>query len=147
VIVIVRRGEDTDHVYYSLDSGEKWNLYKFSERRIRVDAITTVPSDTSLNFLLWGKDGKELVAVNIDFSGLPEFARKCDLDEKDPEKGDFDLWIPQHPLQPNDKQCLFGHVAEYHRKKRDAQCRTGERIDHMHNIRSNCSCTRQDYEW
>jgi hypothetical protein len=76
VIVIVRRGEDTDHVYYSLDSGEKWDLYKFSDRSIRVDAITTVPSDTSLNFLLWGKDGKELVAVNIDFSGLPNFDRR-----------------------------------------------------------------------
>jgi hypothetical protein len=147
VIVIVRRGEDTDHVYYSLDSGGKWDLYKFSDRSIRVDAITTVPSDTSLNFLLWGKDGKELVAVNIDFSGLPNFDRKCDLDEKDPEKGDFDLWIPQHPLQPDDKQCLFGHVAEYHRKKRDAKCRTGERIDHMHSIVSNCTCTRRDYEW
>jgi hypothetical protein len=147
VIVIVRRGEDTDHVFYTLDSGEKWDMYKFSEHRIRVDAITTVPSDTSLNFLLWGKDGKELVAVNLDFSGLPEFERKCDLDEHNPEKGDFDLWIPQHPLQPDDKQCLFGHVAEYHRKKRDSQCRTGARIDHMHNILSNCSCTRRDYEW
>ncbi|KAF1911591.1 vacuolar protein sorting/targeting protein 10 [Ampelomyces quisqualis] len=146
VIVIVRRGEDTDHVFYSLDSGEKWDMYKFSDKRIRVDAITTVPSDTSLNFLLWGKDGKELVAVNLDFSGLPQFERPCDLDEHDPEKGDFDLWVPQHPLQPDDKQCLFGHVAEYHRKKRDAQCRTGARIDHMHNIRSNCSCTRRDYE-
>jgi photosystem II stability/assembly factor-like uncharacterized protein len=147
VIVIVRRGEDTDHIYYTIDSGEKWNLYQFSERKIRVDAITTVPSDTSLNFLLWGKDGKELVAVNLDFSGLPDFQRKCELDEKDPEKGDFDLWIPQHPLQPDNKECLFGHVAEYHRKKRDVQCRAGERIDHMHNIKSNCTCTRRDYEW
>jgi hypothetical protein len=147
VIVIVRRGEDVDHVYYSIDSGEKWNLHKFSDRRIRVNTITTVPSDTSLNFLLWGKDGKELVAVNLDFSGLPEFKRKCDLVEDDPTAGDFDLWIPQHPLQPDDPQCLFGHVAEYHRKKRDAKCRTGERIDHMHNIAKNCTCTRRDYEW
>jgi len=147
IIVIVRRGEDVDHVYYSLDNGENWTLYKFSPNRIRVDSITTVPSDTSLNFLLWGKDGKELVAVNLDFSGLPDFQRKCKLEEKDPTKGDFDLWSPQHPLQPDDKQCLFGHVAEYHRKKRDAKCRTGERIDHMHNIASNCSCTRRDYEW
>ena len=62
IIVIVRRGEDTDHVFYTLNSGDKWDLYKFTDRKIRVDAITTVPSDTSLNFLLWGKDGKELVA-------------------------------------------------------------------------------------
>jgi len=147
VIVIVRRGEDVDHVYYSLDTGEKWSLYKFSDRRIRVDSITTVPSDTSLNFLLWGKDGKELVAVNIDFSGLKVFQKKCDLDEDHPTEGDFYLWSPQHPLQPeDDKRCLFGHVAEYHRKKRGAECRTGQRIDRMHNITSNCPCTRRDYE-
>ncbi|KAF2035724.1 vacuolar protein sorting/targeting protein 10 [Setomelanomma holmii] len=146
VIVLVRRGEDTDHVYYSLDSGENWDLYKFSPHKIRVEAITTVPSDTSLNFLLWGKDGKELVAVNIDFSGLKQFQKKCELHEDDPTSGDFDLWVPQHPLQPDNPQCLFGHVAEYHRKKRGAECRAGTRIDHMHNIRENCTCTRRDYE-
>ncbi|KAF1842661.1 vacuolar protein sorting/targeting protein 10 [Cucurbitaria berberidis CBS 394.84] len=146
VIVIVRRGEDTDHLYYSLDSGNKWNLYKFAEHKIRVDKITTVPSDTSLNFLLWGKDGKELVAVNVDFSGLPEFAKKCELNESDPTKGDYDLWSPQHPMQSENPECLFGHVAQYHRKKREAKCKNGERIDHMHDIAKNCSCTRRDYE-
>jgi hypothetical protein len=148
VIVIVRRGEDVDHVYYSLDTGNKWALYKFSDRRIRVESITTVPSDTSLNFLLWGKDGKELVAVNIDFSGLKVFEKKCRLDEEHPTEGDFYLWSPQHPLQPeDDKRCLFGHVAEYHRKQLGAECRIGQRIDRMHNVTSICPCTRRDYEW
>lgn len=147
VVVIVRRGEDTDHLYYTLDSGKTWNLYKFADRRIRVDAITTVPSDTSLNFLLWGKDGRELVAVNVDFSGLDEFAKKCDLNEDDPTQGDYDLWSPQHPLQSEDPDCLFGHVAQYHRKRSSAKCRNGERIDHMHEIKRNCTCTRRDYEW
>ncbi|KAF1830220.1 vacuolar protein sorting/targeting protein 10 [Decorospora gaudefroyi] len=146
VIVLVRRGEDTDHIYYSLDSGEKWNLHQFSDHKMRVDAITTVPSDTSLNFLLWGKDSKELVAVNIDFSGLPEFEDECKLYENDPTKGDYDLWSPQHPLQQDEPECLFGHVAQYHRKKRDAKCRNAQRIDHMHDIARNCSCTRRDYE-
>ncbi|KAF1935104.1 vacuolar protein sorting/targeting protein 10 [Clathrospora elynae] len=146
VIVIVRRGEDTDHLYYSLDNGNKWDLYKFSDHKIRVDAITTVPSDTSLNFLLWGKDSKELVAVNIDFSGLPEFEKPCELHENDPTRGDYDLWSPQHPLQQDQPECLFGHVAQYHRKKRDARCKNAQRIDHMHDIARNCSCTRRDYE-
>ncbi|KZM26286.1 hypothetical protein ST47_g2590 [Ascochyta rabiei] len=146
VIVIVRRGEDTDHLYYSLDSGDKWTLYKFAEHAVRIDAITTVPSDTSLNFLLWGKDGKELVAINVDFSGLEEFSKKCNLDEKNPGSGDYDLWTPQHPMQQDQPECLFGHVAEYHRKKRDARCRNGERIDHMHEIARNCTCTRRDFE-
>jgi len=149
IIVIVRRNEDTDHVYYSLDSGDKWSLYKFADHAMRVNAITTVPSDTSLNFLLWGTDGRKLVAVNIDFSELHEFKDKCKLDESNPDSdsGDYELWSPQHPLQGEDSQCLFGHVAQYHRKKRGAKCYNGERIDHLHNIARNCSCTRRDFEW
>lgn len=147
VIVIVRRGEDTDHLYYSLDTGETWKLYKFSPHAIRVDAITTVPSDTSLNFLLWGKDGRELVAINVDFSGLDEFSKKCELDENNPTAGDYDVWRPQHPMQNDQPECLFGHVAEYHRKKRGVKCYNGQRIDHLHNIARNCTCTRRDFEW
>lgn len=147
VIAIVRRNEDTDHIFYSLDSGETWDMYKFTEKRIRVEKITTVPSDTSLNFLIWAKDGKELVTVNIDFSGLDVFSKQCKLNEQDPSSGDYDLWSPQHPLQPEHPECLFGHEAQYHRKKRDAKCKNAQRIDHMHDIVKNCSCTRRDFEW
>lgn len=144
VIVIVRKDEDTDHVYYSLNAGEKWDLHKFDDNKHRIEAITTVPSDTSLNFLLWGKRGGELVTINVDFTGM--FERKCELDEKNPSSGDYDLWTPQHPMQ-SDGQCLFGHEAQYHRKKRDAKCYNGAKIDHLHNITRNCACTRQDFEW
>ncbi|KAF1959139.1 vacuolar protein sorting/targeting protein 10 [Byssothecium circinans] len=146
VIVIVRRGQDVDHLYYSLDSGKKWELYRFSENKIRVESITTVPSDTSLNFIIWGKDSSELVAVNVDFSGLEEFEKKCDLDEEHPEAGDYELWTPQHPLKQDQPECLFGHVSQYHRKRSDAKCYNGQRIDHLHNIARNCSCTRRDFE-
>jgi hypothetical protein len=146
IIVIVRRGEDTDHLYYSLNMGETLELYKFAEHPLRIDAISTVPSDTSLNFLLWGKDGRELVTVNVDFSNLKEFGRKCDLDEDNPESKDYELWSPQHPMQ-DDNQCLFGHVAQYHRKRSNSKCYNGQRIDHMHNITKNCACTRRDFEW
>jgi photosystem II stability/assembly factor-like uncharacterized protein len=146
VIVIVRRDEDTDHLYYSTDVGETWNLYKFAKHALRVDTITTVPSDTSLNFLLWGKDGKEIVAINVDFSGMEEFQKQCDLNDQDPTSGDYELWTPQHPFLEDD-QCLFGHVAEYHRKKRDAKCYNGQKIDHLHNIARNCTCERADFEW
>jgi hypothetical protein len=145
VIVIVRKNEDTDHIYYSLDEGlTNFNLYKFSDRAVRIHSITTVPSDTSLNFLLWGNDKSKLITVNLDFSGM--FKRQCNLDENNPEEGDYDLWVPGHPAQDTD--CLFGHVAEYHRKKvTSADCFNGRRIDHLHNIARNCTCTRKDFEW
>ncbi|KAF2277402.1 vacuolar protein sorting/targeting protein 10 [Westerdykella ornata] len=148
IIVLVHRGKDTKDLYYSLDSGETWNSYQFNEHAIQVDAISTVPSDTSLNFLLWGRDARELVTINVDFSGLEEFQEKCDLKEEDATSGDYDLWSPQHPMQGDldDPECLFGHVAQYHRKKRGVKCRNGEIITHLHNIARNCTCTRRDYE-
>ncbi|PVI08157.1 vacuolar protein sorting/targeting protein 10 [Periconia macrospinosa] len=146
VIVLVRRGKDTDHLFYTLDMGETWNQYKFSNHAIRVNALTTVPSDTSLKFLIWGKDGSELVAINVDFSGLDQFKKKCDLNENDPTAGDYDLWTPQHPMKQEEPDCLFGHVAQYHRKRATAQCYNGQRIDLLHSIARNCSCTRLDFE-
>lgn len=147
VIVLVRRGQDTDKILYSYTMGETWSSYQFTTKgKIRVDAITTLPSDTSLNFLLWGKDGKELVAINVDFSKVKDFENKCKLVDEKPEADDYELWRPEHPMSDN-KECLFGHVAEYHRKRPDRKCYNGERIDHLHNIAKNCTCTRRDFEW
>ncbi|KAL0257292.1 vacuolar protein sorting/targeting protein PEP1 [Diplodia seriata] len=142
IIVIVQESEPVDTVYYSLDEGNKWEPYKFSpDKPIIVDSISTVPSDTSKNFLLWGRsDG--LVTVNLDFSGL--FDRTCDLDENDPEAGDYELWEPKHPMQ--EENCLFGHIAQYHRKKIGAECWNGHDIQQLHNIKKNCSCSRSDFE-
>ncbi|KAF2869438.1 vacuolar protein sorting/targeting protein 10 [Massariosphaeria phaeospora] len=144
VIVIVRRGKDVKNLFYSLDYGVTWNEYQFSDHAIAVEAITTVPSDTSLNFLIWGKGSTKLVTVNVDFSRLDGLLRKCELDEKNPTAGDYEFWSPQHPL--SDNQCLFGHVAQYHRRKRDAKCYNGQRIEILHNITQSCACTRRDYE-
>jgi hypothetical protein len=146
VIVLVHRGKDTKDLYYSLDAGETWNSYEFSNHAISVDAISTVPSDTSLNFLLWGRDAKELVTVNVDFSQLKDFQKPCDLPKDNPTAGDYDLWAPQHPLL-KDGECLFGHEAQYLRKKRDAKCRNEKAITSVHNITHNCECSRRDFEW
>ncbi|KAF2200159.1 vacuolar protein sorting/targeting protein 10 [Delitschia confertaspora ATCC 74209] len=143
VIIIVRRGESTNHLYYTTNYGDKWERYDFSESPINVQSITTVPSDTSLNFLLWGKRKGELVTVNVDFGGL--FEKKCDLNDEDPEAGDYELWTPEHPLT-EEHQCLFGHVAQYHRKRKGRMCYNGQIIDPLHNIARNCSCTRRDFE-
>lgn len=146
IIVIVKDAEPTDFVLYSLDEGVTWIEYKFSDTAMDVEDITTVPSDTSRNFLLWGKIKGDLKVVNLDFSGLEERSELCKLDENNPESRDSDyyLWSPKHPLSDDD--CLFGHVAQYHRKKAASQCYNGREIQHLHNIARNCSCTRRDFE-
>ncbi|EME49785.1 hypothetical protein DOTSEDRAFT_68531 [Dothistroma septosporum NZE10] len=145
IIVIVKEDEPTDTIRYTLDEGSVWHEHRFGEEMI-VEDITTVPSDTSRNFLLWGKIGSSIATVNIDFSGLKERSEKCQLDEKKPDDAnlDYDLWSPEHPYEENG--CLFGHIAQYHRKKVDRDCYNGEKRDHLHSILKNCTCVRDDFE-
>ena len=148
IIVIVQEDVPTQSVLYSLNEGKQWNEYRFADTDFEISYISTVPSDKSRNFVLWGKDlsnGKEIAAINIDFSGLT--GRPCELNEKEPEAGDYYNWSPQHPDQPNG--CLLGHVAQYHRKKLEVDCSNGwvSRQDHDHAIAKDCACTRADFEW
>lgn len=146
IIVIVQEDVAVNSVYYTLDEGKTWTEYQFGDSKMIVDDISTVPSDTSRNFLLWAHGDKGgLVTVNLDFSGLTD--KQCHLDDNDPEAADSDyyLWSPKHPL--SDTDCLFGHVSQYHRKKIDSNCYNGRMIERLHSIGENCTCTRQDFEW
>jgi photosystem II stability/assembly factor-like uncharacterized protein len=150
IIVIVRQSSATKVLHYSLDEGETWTEHTFSEVDMQIDAITTVPSDRSLNFLFWGREvgdgaSKGTFTVAIDFSALEDRERECDFDENNPENKDYYLWQPKHPFQDNN--CLFGHVAEYHRKRTTAKCHIGKTpLPQLHNIQNNCTCTREDFE-
>jgi hypothetical protein len=145
IIVLVKEGAPTKEVFYTLDEGKSWLSHQFSDTEMRIDDITTVPSDNSRNFLLWSKDlnGGNLKTINLDFTGLTD--TQCKLDENNVDAGDYYLWQPKHPKLPDN--CLFGHVSQYHRKRTDKKCYNGRMIPHLHDIAMNCSCTRQDYEW
>lgn len=147
VIVIVPEGKATKSLFYSLDEGDTWTEYQFSETETEVTDITTVPSDTSKMFLLWGKESEKdkLVTINVDFSGLREHSCRLNEDDGEDEDDDYYLWEPKHPLQ--DDNCLFGHIEQYHRKKTSANCWNNWREPHVHSIGKNCTCTRADYEW
>ncbi|RMZ90326.1 hypothetical protein DV736_g2450, partial [Chaetothyriales sp. CBS 134916] len=151
IIVIVPESVPTRSVFYTLNEGDSWTEFVFSpDNEMQIDAITTLPSDRSMNFLLWGKElgpsaTGNIMTVNLDFSTLTERQRKCNLDEETPVNVDYELWEPKHPMQ--DGNCLFGHVSQFHRKRLDADCKNGKNtIEQLHNITRNCECTRQDYE-
>ncbi|KAF2106665.1 vacuolar protein sorting/targeting protein 10 [Lophiotrema nucula] len=150
VIVIVNRAEATRRLYFTLDMGKTWKDYEFHTHEVSVESITTVPSDTSLNFLIWGKTGKDLVTINVDFTRLPEFKEQCKLTDSDPESQDYDLWSPKHPEQEREgvpqPECLFGHISYYHRKKESSKCYQGHLDDVLHDQSQNCSCARRDFE-
>ncbi|PLB48571.1 vacuolar protein sorting/targeting protein 10 [Aspergillus steynii IBT 23096] len=147
VIVIVPESRPTKSLFYSVDEGENWEEFVFADVDVQIDDISTVPSDTSKNFLLWGrglqdKSHSKLFTINIDFSALR--SRACKLDENQDESEDYSIWEPRHPFQ--EKNCLFGHVEQYHRKNLSAQCWNNWREPHIHRIGTNCTCTRSDYE-
>ncbi|KAJ5951471.1 uncharacterized protein N7479_009884 [Penicillium vulpinum] len=137
IIVLVSDRKPTKVVHYTLDEGISWHEFQFAEKEMVVDDISTVPSDTSKNFLLWSMDGGKRVTITLDFSGI--WSRDCNDDEND-----YYNWSPSHPFQ--EENCLFGHVEEYHRKKPAAECWNSWREPHLHSIGRNCTCTRADFE-
>lgn len=145
ILVLVDAGKPTREILFSTDEGDTWETYQFSEKEVSVMDLSTVPSDTSKNFLIWGTEAAsdKLVTINLDFSGLRD--RTCNLNEDTGESEDYYLWEPKHPLQEGN--CLFGHVEQYHRKNPKSHCWNDWSEAHVHSISHNCSCTLQDYEW
>lgn len=141
IIILIDPNESTNVLYWSKDEGKNWEEYQFSEDKLHVQDLTTTPSDSSRNFLIWAKASKGTVTINVDFTGLT--GRQCKLDEEK-ENDDYYFWSPKHPEQKDD--CLFGHVSQYHRKHIDADCFNGPIIQRLHNIAKNCSCARSDFE-
>ena len=73
VLVLANDEEATDPVLFSTNEGLTWREYKFSQEKIRVRSIVTVPKDTSRKFILFGhypRSEAESVAVHLDFSSL-----------------------------------------------------------------------------
>lgn len=105
ILIMANDEEPTDHVLFSTDEGLNWREYKFSDQPVRVRSISTVPSDTSRKFILFGYYGRSTnwVAIHIDVSSLTH--KKCVLDLEDPGKDDFELWSPS---EEREERCLFG---------------------------------------
>ncbi|KAJ2987123.1 hypothetical protein NUW58_g4677 [Xylaria curta] len=141
IVVLAQKNTKTKTISYSLDRGDNWQDQEFIDSDVIITDITTLRSGSSRNFLLWGHKGKELFTVNLDFSGLTD--KPCVHDQEDPDKSDYELWSPEHPLQPNG--CLFGHKNWYLRKKKDRTCYTNRKLQEVYAFET-CECTRQDYE-
>lgn len=72
IIVIVNDEEPTDHVLFTTDEGLSWREFKFTNEKIRVRDLMTVPEDTSRKFMLLGRypvSGGSVI-VHLDFSSL-----------------------------------------------------------------------------
>ncbi|KAK8049132.1 hypothetical protein PG994_010862 [Apiospora phragmitis] len=140
IIVLAQRETPTKTVLYTLDEGKSWKKHEFSDKDTVINDMTTLRSGSSRNFLLWGRQGDQLLTINLDFTGLTDQA--CRVDD-DLEKSDYYIWTPAHPKQPDG--CLFGHKTQYLRKKPERNC-FNEQTQHSTYNFDNCTCTRRDYE-
>lgn len=79
ILVMANDEEPTDHVLFTTDEGLNWREYKFTDEKVRVRSILTVPADTSRRFILLGHYGRSFmsVAVHIDFSALTSIQCAC----------------------------------------------------------------------
>jgi photosystem II stability/assembly factor-like uncharacterized protein len=143
IILIVNDEEPTDHVLFTTDEGISWREYKFSNEKLRINTIITVPEDTSRKFMLLGHaPGSSLsTIVHIDFTSLTH--RQCVLSKDDPAHDDFELWSPS---EERTEACLFGRQTLYQRRKRDANCVVGKEAKVVHEIVHNCACGPDDFE-
>lgn len=144
VIVLVQDRELTDTITYSSDSGKTWKEYKFTEQKVHVDDIVTVPQDSAMRFLIISTSisikGEHTKTFAIDFGRC--FERQCVFNSDNKKESDFEYVPLKHP----DSECLFGHQAEYLQKTND-KCFIGTNPLRMrYKILKNCTCTRNDFE-
>jgi len=146
VIVLVNGKDSTNKILYSTDQGNSWSTLQFTDKKVMVQDISTVPSDNSLRFLLFTRLplslGDKTRIYQIDFSGL--LSRQCKLDLENPDTDDFELWTPKHPFQKDN--CLFGHTTQYYRKFPGKLCHVGKKLVQPFKVLKNCECTREDFE-
>lgn len=142
ILVIVNDEGTTDHILYSTDEGLSWHEYRFSDEKIRVMSLVTVPEDNSRRFILFGRRLRlyGAIAVHLDFSSLT--MRTCELNEQSPNNDDFELWGPSIERE---ESCLFGRQTLYHRRARSANCIVGNNKLEDRVVR-NCTCTNSDFE-
>ncbi|GLB41498.1 putative functions as a sorting receptor in the Golgi compartment required for the intracellular sorting and delivery of soluble vacuolar proteins, like carboxypeptidase Y (CPY) and proteinase A [Lyophyllum shimeji] len=143
ILVMVNDEEPTDHLLFSTDEGLNWREYKFTDEKIRVRFVVTVPSDTSRRFILMGNYPRSSgsVAVHVDFTQLT--SKQCVLNVEDPAHDDFELWSPS---EEREERCLFGRQTLYHRRVRTANCVVGNQPKVEEKVVSTCPCAKVDFE-
>ncbi|ODQ78711.1 hypothetical protein BABINDRAFT_8955 [Babjeviella inositovora NRRL Y-12698] len=148
ILVLVNDKDLTNELLYSLDEGETFQTFQFSDSKVSVLDIATAPSDTSMNFLLFARSsmesGQKTLTFALDFQLV--YGRPCVLDLEHPDRDDFEYWTPKHPFSAD--KCLFGHEARYLRRATTAHdCYVGSApVRDAYKVIRNCPCTRADYE-
>lgn len=144
IIVLVDSLEPTDTIRYSVDDGLNWLDFKFSEFKVKIVNLATIPSDTSRKFIIFATAplsvSEGTLAFQLDFS---EQVPQC-------TDNDFEWWVPEHPQLLS--KCLLGRETQYKRKIAGRKCSVGKYFSDPRKKAStekkvkNCKCTSADLE-
>ncbi|KAI6658022.1 VPS10 domain-containing receptor SorCS1-like [Oopsacas minuta] len=123
---------------YSLDEGQSWYQYSFSEYNVTIGGLVTEPGEATLVDVLFAYDNTatnpDWEIVTVDYSGI--LSTPC-------QDNDYFSWSPYNTRIGRD--CLLGSSISWERKKPTSICYNGLEYERETNI-TICTCTIVDYE-
>ncbi|KAF8208428.1 hypothetical protein K438DRAFT_1712117 [Mycena galopus ATCC 62051] len=143
ILVMASENTATNHILFSINEGLTWREHQFTDKKMRIQSIMTVPSATTRRFILIGEISSSYGSTvsYLDFSHLA--SKQCIINTEDPGHDDFELWLPTNGHQ---QECLFGSTTLYHRRLRNINCMVGDQPIHSPFIEKSCMCIKSDFE-
>ena len=139
VIVAVDSEHRAKEIKYSLNHGDDWMSFKFTNDAIQLAVLTTIPDSTTQKFTLTAlrqSNSKTFWSIyTIDFTGV--YDRKCHAD-------DLEDWSA--PDADGKSSCIMGHTQTYRRRQKKAHCYMGEKFKEATATTKSCLCSYKDYE-
>ncbi|KAF9426712.1 vacuolar protein sorting/targeting protein PEP1, partial [Entomortierella beljakovae] len=140
LIVAVRDdGVEISYFQYSADRGQTWQEFGDNVRPV---ALTSDPESTSQKFLIFAHQQESYVSYHLDLTNV--YGRKCDLNEGNEDRSDFEKWYARNLR--NQPDCLMGVKTWYWRRKANAECMVREAFTDPKKTDEVCPCTDEDFE-
>ena len=140
LLVLADDRQPTDTLRYSLNEGQSWNDFKFSEQPCRVKSISNDPRGLSKHFLLFGRKSgagarTPFVVIHVDMSRTGEPCRTSDFEE----------WTVRKRTDFADL-CFMGQRTAYERRRAGSTCSIGRRVVPPPRVSAVCECKEWDFE-
>ncbi|XP_076824806.1 sortilin-like isoform X1 [Clavelina lepadiformis] len=133
--------DPTNQLKFSLDEGECWHTYNFSDTPIQVTGVSAEPGEKAADVSIWGWDvhgDKSWVAMTVSFDSI--LGQPCGRD-------DYVVWTAHASNKIGsipDVDCQLGKVTTHTRRKKGTVCRNGDQLDPTATTKA-CACTTTDF--
>ncbi|KPM03977.1 low-density liporeceptor-related 2-like protein 1 [Sarcoptes scabiei] len=129
------KGRSTNELYYSIDDGKSFALFKFAREKILVFGLLNEPGEKNAIFTIFGSKELQHDWIVIQVNLTSRFERQC----RSPD--DYVEWSP-HDYESN---CLLGSTEIFKRRISSSKCYNGINFERPVS-KINCPCKHTDYE-